>query len=81
MEFMRILIGKAFGRDISYRKKKFWILDTLYIELKSIVKPESKVPKARPKGLGLTLKSHQGRHFVKLYKIPVLGLDIVKRQV
>ena len=35
MEFMRILIGKAFGRDISYRKKKSWKLDTLYIELKS----------------------------------------------
>ena len=28
---------------------------------KRIVKPESEVPKSRPKGLGLTLKSHGQR--------------------
>ena len=34
-KFMWILIGKAYGRDISYRKEKSWKLNTLYIELKS----------------------------------------------
>ena len=29
-----------------------------------IVKPKSKVPKSRPKGLGLTLKSHGAPHMV-----------------
>ena len=32
---MRISIGKAYARDIPYRKEKSWKLDTLYIELKS----------------------------------------------
>ena len=34
-ELKRILICKAYGRDISYRKEKSWKLDILYIELKS----------------------------------------------
>ena len=48
-----------------------------------IVKPESevpksKVPKSRPKGLGMTLKSHE---YKDKDNIPVLGLDIVERHV
>ena len=47
-----------------------------------IVKPESEVPKSRPKGLGLTLKSLVPSDSSPIKdKIPVLELDIVERQV
>ena len=56
------ILGKYAHKDLS----KFFVLENMLAkkkEVSNIVKPESevpksKVPKSRPKGLGLTLKSH-----------------------